>query len=656
MLPEHETDDAFVDRLCNKLEEQLKKGGTVDLVKFLEDAPVGVRDALLEEMICIDYEFRRQRNHLADPAVYHQMFRNQAQVVQAAFHRIEQRSVTFAEVSAEADHGGPGALRILNADLLAGRNADAQFGLLDRLGEYNVLKRIGAGAFSLVYLAQGTDGRKVAIKVLKDRLPEDQQFHEMFRCEAETLRRIRHPAIVELLDEFIDDLGRPCLVMEYLSGGALSEQKNGQWDPRKAARFIAVLAEALHRMHLNGFAHRDVKPANILLNEVGLPKLADVGLALADHAIRKARRGSVAGTLAYLSPEQARGDSDLVDGRTDVYSLGIVLYEMLTGQRPFQADDPSEQLRRIQELDIKPPRMINGSIPSTLEKICLKATQKEPCRRYETAADFAKALRSFASAGQRRAVVAAMTLVGLAIMLLIGAGFTIPGKNQESSRLRPEQTTFTIQVSQGGQSSFQSLAELPRLLPGDHIRFSVNLDRAAYVKLLWIDGKGHVQEIYPRIPGQAYQGERMVQSLESPVELDYGWPLTPVGTTEMALLLINNEPFGDWPLPSIEPVESEIMMSLPMHFVIGRKTELLTVEPEPPEADRGNRTAAMREAKTRFRRLEHEPEKVNDPVAELLERLRSQSDVVHAVRIPVSTSVPCEIPDEARGMTANATD
>jgi serine/threonine protein kinase/formylglycine-generating enzyme required for sulfatase activity len=261
------------------------------------------------------------------------------------------------------------------------------------IGRYRIVRVLGLGGFGTVYLAQDDQlQRRVAIKVPHRELISRVEHAEAYLAEARTVARLDHPHIVPVFDIGSTENYPFFLVSKYVDGCTLAQKiRNERLSIRETIDLVACVAEALHYAHRMGFVHRDIKPGNILLDAQGKPYIADFGLALKDTNVGKGPKQ--VGTPHYMSPEQARGEGHRVDGRSDVFSLGVVAYELLTGKRPFHADSRSELMEQITSFEARPLRQINEAIPRELERICFKALSKRVADRYMTAQDFADDLR-----------------------------------------------------------------------------------------------------------------------------------------------------------------------------------------------------------------------------------------------------------------------
>jgi serine/threonine protein kinase/formylglycine-generating enzyme required for sulfatase activity len=266
------------------------------------------------------------------------------------------------------------------------------------LGRYRVEKLLGEGGFGRVYLAYDEPLRRlVAVKVPRPDRAALPGYADAYLAEARILAQLKHPHIVPVYDVGQTDDGLPFVVSAFIPGFDLAHQLRHARPPfAAAAELVATVAEALHHAHRHGVVHRDIKPGNILLDEAGAPHVADFGLALREEDFGKG--AGFAGTPAYMSPEQARGEGHRVDGRSDIFSLGVVVYELLTGRRPFHADSRDELLELIATVEVRPPRQIDDTLPRELERICLKALAKRASDRYTTAKDLSDDLRYFLAA------------------------------------------------------------------------------------------------------------------------------------------------------------------------------------------------------------------------------------------------------------------
>jgi serine/threonine protein kinase len=266
-----------------------------------------------------------------------------------------------------------------------------------QFGPYKITEKLGEGGMAVVYKGyQQSLNRYVAIKVLRQELAQDEEFVQRFQREALAVADLDHPNILHVYDAGIVQ-GMYYIVMAFVDGGSLRDMVgHGPLEPDYALSIAAQVADALHHAHQRGIVHRDVKPNNILLSRDGRPLLSDFGIAKALHeSSGLTRTGMSIGTPEYMAPEQIQGQK--VDGRTDIYALGIVLYEMLVGWAPFSSTTPVAALYKQVNEPPPPLRQANINIPAWLEAVVAKALAKSPVERYQQASEFAEALR------QRRA-------------------------------------------------------------------------------------------------------------------------------------------------------------------------------------------------------------------------------------------------------------
>jgi WD40 repeat protein len=288
--------------------------------------------------------------------------------------------------------------RLSERSKAANENRDgAESKPLVKVPGYAIEGVLGQGGMGVVYRARHLElKRPVALKTIAAGVGEDSDVLARFRAEADAVARLQHPNIVQIYDVG-ESGGLPYLALELVEGQSLAAWSAGTpQPPRAVARIVETVARALDYAHRRGVIHRDLKPANVLLTTEGEPKVTDFGLAkqLAGDQSKTAT-GNVLGTPSYMAPEQTAGGVRLVDPRTDVYGLGAILYELLTGRPPFKAATPLETLRQVTTDQVVPPRRLVPNVPRDLETICLKCLEKEPEARYSTALDLSDDLRRF---------------------------------------------------------------------------------------------------------------------------------------------------------------------------------------------------------------------------------------------------------------------
>jgi serine/threonine protein kinase len=262
-----------------------------------------------------------------------------------------------------------------------------------RIASYTLLEPIGHGGMAVVYRArQDTLDRIVAVKVLSENLAASPEFMERFRREARTAANLRHPNVITVFDFGEDERGVPYLVLEYVEGPTLADMMDTGLDDGRIPGLLEQIAAGLDYAHARGVIHRDIKPGNVLMTDDGRAVLADFGLAWLLEGAHLTLTGGVIGTPEYMSPEQAAGDP--IDHRSDVYALGVVLYEMLVGERPFVAETPIAVL--LQHLQDPAPSVLAArpDLPTAVGEVVAKALVKDPAERYASAGELARAFRA----------------------------------------------------------------------------------------------------------------------------------------------------------------------------------------------------------------------------------------------------------------------
>jgi len=351
--------------ICDQFEDEWRENHRPEIEEYLQRADSTDREMLLRELLSIELEYRLGLEERPAETEYSRRFPQHTEVIRAAL-----RSV------ADSD-------RVVPANLPK------------EIGDYELIEVIGRGGMGIVCRArQRSLGRVVALKMIRSGEFASAEEIERFRAEAEAAARLDHPGIVAVFE--VGESGS-ChyFSMALIEGPSLATRlADGPFVPKEAATIVCEVAEAVQYAHSQGVIHRDLKPSNILCHKGGRVVVSDFGLAKqVDDDSGRTKSGQIFGTASYMPPEQAQGDAANASPSCDVYSLGAVLYALLTGRPPFAAASFAETIRQVVDTDVVAPRSLNPTVPTDLETICLKCLNKEPSRRYGSAAELADDLR-----------------------------------------------------------------------------------------------------------------------------------------------------------------------------------------------------------------------------------------------------------------------
>jgi serine/threonine-protein kinase len=369
-----------IDRACSRFEDAWRQGRSLSIETLLGEVviPAEGRTLLLAELLALELELRQRAGERISLQGYRERFPDRGDLVEAAFSDL-------GEMKAEQTT----SLAECASDLVRGLEPPRRF------GDYELLDELARGGMGVVYRARQVSlGPVVALKMILSGQFASEAEIRRFRAEAEAAAQIDHPNIVPIF-EVGRHQGHAFFSMKLIRGGNLARHLPRYLDdPQAVARLVATIARTIQHAHRKGMVHRDLKPSNILIDDSGQPLIADFGLVKrSGEGSSLTASGALLGTPAYMAPEQVSGDE--ASPAADIYSLGAILYQMLTGRPPFRGGTVAETLAQVLEQDPLSPRRVRPAIPRELEFICLKCLEKDPAKRYRSAAALGADLERF---------------------------------------------------------------------------------------------------------------------------------------------------------------------------------------------------------------------------------------------------------------------
>jgi serine/threonine protein kinase len=415
-----------------------KSGKRERIEDCLPRVPASEQKELLYVLILTEVELRLEAGEALDANEYRRRFPDQLNAVDCAFEVLNNSllgrlSPTVTVIEKVGQETGKNEFN--STDPLGDSEPDPE-----SISRYTILKFLGKGAFAKVYLAHDNRlDRQVAIKVAKASQFSTTSERERFLLEARNVAKIDHSGIVRVYD--VDVAGdQVYIVQQFIDGQTLAEcVRSEQWSIERIVSCLSDVARILAVAHKRGLVHCDLKPANILIDRDGNPHVADFGLAIMEST-QHSKRGVRAGTPRFMSPEQVRGDAHHLDGRSDIWSFGVILYELVTGRPPFSGSSHDELFDEILNRNPKPPRMNDDKIPVELERIILRCLSKSVTDRYSTALEVAHDLRKLTTRPRRWKSAAAIVSTVLAVALTFAWKSFLPQRSGDaalSSRARP---------------------------------------------------------------------------------------------------------------------------------------------------------------------------------------------------------------------------
>jgi serine/threonine protein kinase len=501
-------------------------------------------------------------------------------------------------------------------------------------GKYRVVRPLGDGGQASTLLAWDDDLHcHVVLKLYHNARTAAEQ--DKVLSEGRALARVRSPWVARCHGVERQD-GVPALVVEYVPGRNLrQEQRARPLGIGPALELTAQLAEGLAAVHTSGLLHRDLKPDNVLIGDDGRPRLVDFGLAA---ALASDDLEGISGTLSYMAPEQARGEAERIDARTDVYGLGAVLYELLTGRPPHQGVDQEELWRAARAGDVVPPRQLEPRVPRAVNDLCLRCLARDPSQRFASAEELAGAVRCLQH--WRRRLKRRWLLVTAALLpVCLLAGFLVPlllHRAPHDTPRAPLSGELIVRVTSPGKGKKWMPVDQGGALPvrnGDRMQIEAAVNQPAHIYLLYLDSEGKVIPFYPWNDREKSKEEEpeirdglsdpmpqrpATDRVSSPRFKQWGWEMEGKSGLETVLLLVRRTPLpADVNLSELIGTQPRLPLADPLELALLNLDRGQTVERAQEDDRRGPRQKAQ---------------KIDDPLLELVARLQGHFEMIRAVR------------------------
>jgi hypothetical protein len=625
-----------LDHVCDRFERAWKEGRRPALEQFLGDSSDSA--TTLRELLVLELTYRALQGDKCRPEEYHRRFPQRADLIDAVFAELTSPATPFERASRVRPSAvstlpyGPGRTEPGSVDTAKAVSA---------IGKYRLIERLGGGGQGEVFRAvhPNLPGRDVVIKWARQSLDGPRQ--QQLLAEGQVLARLDDPGLVRVYDVDMCE-GRPFIVFEYVAGRSLHDQlKQARPSFRQAAVLIGQLAATLERVHHRGVLHRDLKPPNVLIDLAGQPRLLDFGLAWlqpAGGADTDRPASGISGTPQYMPPEQARGEPDRLGPHSDVFGLGAIFYEMLTGQPPYDATDRVALWDRARQGQIVPVRQLNPRVPRRLEAICMKALAADPAKRYPNARSLERALRGYLLRPKLALAGVALVLLAVGIAVVVAALIGRPQTSLGTATLQtflqtPLAGELTVNVwSPNGNKPGMTLDQ-PGALPvrtGEMLRVNVKLNQPAYTYLILLDSRGDVHPLHPWKPARGFRESpakaRAIQELSLPENTpDKGWALDEHDGLETFLLLVRRTPLpDDYDLAARIGKYPAAPLRHPQEFVVRGAGD------DGSNVDRDLHRSL--DSDVTKRGLNLEAKRIDEPLLQVFDRLRPDFELIRAVR------------------------